>query len=120
MNGKWYAESSKFNAIREMSWQRHTGGEAIQSYGLSTPLLYACIRLQSERQGLLAELDELKSELCQLKDELQQARDERDMLRNGHRVLALTAANQKRAPQAASEPRPAPRRSRRMFAPDWA
>lgn len=120
MSGKWYAESRKIEAIREMGWQRHTGGEAIQSYGISTPLLYACIRLQSERHGLLAELDELRTELRQLKHDLQEASDERDMLRNGHQVMAVTLGAQKRRPKGPPESDRAARRARRVCAPDWA
>ena len=120
MAGLQYAEALKFDALREMSRHRHPGGDPIQPYGISTSLLYACIRLQSERQELLQEVDELRTQLQQLKSDLRHTAEERDMLRNGYRVLGVTLAAQSRKHKPASESATSQRRGRRIRAPEWA
>lgn len=114
MHGMRYAESLKIETFRESGWHRSSGGSPARSDGISTPLLYACIRLQSEQFGLLAEIDALRSEVRQLKHELQGTTEERDMLRNGYRVLSVTVGAQQRKPK----PAPEPRRTARARAPD--
>ncbi len=99
MQSARYAEPLKIEAIRELNWYGCSGGSIARPIGISTPLLYACIRLQSEQQTLLAEIDTLRSEVRQLKHALQQTTEERDMLRNGHRVLSVTMGAQGRMPK---------------------
>ena len=100
-----YAESLKIDTFRESGWHRSSGTVAARPDGISTPLLYACIRLQGEQFGLLAEIDALRSEVRHLKHDLQCTIDERDMLRSGYRVLSVTAGEQRRKPGPAPESR---------------
>jgi len=109
MHGTQYAESLNIEMFRGAGWYRSSGASAARSYGISTSLFYACIRLQSEQIGLQAEIDALRSEVRQLKRELQYTTEERDMLRNAHRVLSTTLDAQRRKPQPELETRRAAR-----------
>ena len=109
MHRTQHAEPPRIDMYRDSGWYRAAGASPARSYGISTPLLYACIRLQTEQIGLLSEIEALRSEMRQLRRELQHTTDERDMLRNGHRVLATTLDAQRRKPQPGPETRRAAR-----------